>query len=197
MPDRPGPMRTRQTLARARPRDRILAAATKLFLEEGIQAVGINRIIAEADVALMTVYRQFGSKDELVAAALEQWSDQRLHWLTDWLDRCGDDPQARFTGLWDAMEDWLHSKELHGSLVANATVELRGKPRHPAHEQIAEHRMAMRLLLENLAKLVGASDPVALAAQLHILIDAVEVGWPADAANVRALADAALAASLP
>jgi AcrR family transcriptional regulator len=189
-------MRSSQTLAPARPRDRILATATRLFLKEGIQAVGISRIIAEADVALMTVYRQFGGKDELVAAALEQWSDQRLHWLTDRLDQCGDDPQARFTGLWDAIEEWLDSEEFCGSLVANATAELRSKPHHPAHETIAAHRTAMRQLLENLAKLVGATDPAALAAQLHILVEGVEMGGgPADAANVRALANAALAAN--
>lgn len=188
-------MRSSQTLAPARPRDRILATATSLFLEEGIHAVGINRIIAEADVALMTVYRQFGGKDELVATVLEQWSDQRLHWLTDRLDQCGDDPQARFTGLWDAIEDWLNSEEFRGSLIANATAELRSKPHHPAHEPIAAYRMAMRQLLEDLATLVGATDPATLAAQLHILVEGVEAGGPADAANVRALANAALAAS--
>jgi AcrR family transcriptional regulator len=184
-----------QTLAPARPRDRILAAATRLFLLEGIQAVSINRIIAEADVALMTVYRQFGGKDELVAAALKRWSDQRLYWLTDRLDQCGDDPQARFRRLWDAIEERLGSAEHHGSLVAIATAELRSKPHHPAHAQIAAHRVAIRRLLENLAELVGATDPAALAAQLHILVEGLEAGGPADTANVRALANAAVAAS--
>jgi AcrR family transcriptional regulator len=111
---------------------RILATATRLFLEEGIQAACIDRVIAAADVALMTVYRQFGGKDELVAAALKQWSDHRLHWLKDRLDQCGDDPQARFTGLWDAIEEWLDSEQFRASLVANAAAELRSKPHHPA-----------------------------------------------------------------
>jgi AcrR family transcriptional regulator len=179
----------------SRPRDRILATATRLFLEEGIQAVSINRIIAEADVALMTVYRHFGGKDELVAAALKQWSDHRLHWLKDRLDQYGDDPQARFTGLWDAIEEWLDSEQVGGSLAANATAELRSKPNHPAHEPIAAHRIAMRQLLENLATLVGATDPAALAAQLHILVEGIEAAGPVDTANARALANAALAAS--
>jgi AcrR family transcriptional regulator len=63
-------MRSSQTLEPSKPRDRILATATRLFPEEGIQAVGINRIVAEAEVALMTVYRQFGG-DELVAAGAQ------------------------------------------------------------------------------------------------------------------------------
>ena len=62
----------------ARPRERILTTATELFQSEGIGAVGVNRIIGQADVAPMTLYRQFGGKDALVAATLEQWS---VHWL--------------------------------------------------------------------------------------------------------------------
>ncbi|HTE68799.1 MAG TPA: helix-turn-helix domain-containing protein, partial [Actinomycetes bacterium] len=88
----------------ARPRDRILSTATTLFHQEGIGVVGVNRIISQADVAPMTLYRQFGSKDALVAATLEQWGTQWLHWLADAMDRRGDDPQDRFDGLWDALE---------------------------------------------------------------------------------------------
>src|SRR5215216_3053386 len=51
----------------ARPRDRILTTATELFRSEGIGVVGVNRIIGQADVAPMTLYRQFGGKDELEA----------------------------------------------------------------------------------------------------------------------------------
>jgi AcrR family transcriptional regulator len=60
---------TSQPTVATTPRDRLLDTATRLFMEEGIRAVGISRIIAEADVAFMTLYRQLGGKDELVAAA--------------------------------------------------------------------------------------------------------------------------------
>ena len=57
-----------------RPRERILVAATRLFADEGIQATSVDRVIAEAGVAPMTVYRHFAGKDELVTATLERWS---------------------------------------------------------------------------------------------------------------------------
>jgi AcrR family transcriptional regulator len=191
---------TSQPTVSASPRHRLLTTATRLFLEEGIRAVGISRIIAEADVALMTLYRQFGGKDELVAAAVEQWSAQWLQWLRDQLDACGDDPDARLEGLWTALDEWLTSKEFRGSLVANAATELRARPDHPARQAIIEHQLAMRQLLEDLAKLAGAADPTALAAQLHVLVEgAVAVAIvdrrSASAPSVRALAKAALAAS--
>jgi AcrR family transcriptional regulator len=182
------------------PRERLLRTATNLLYRDGIQAVGINRIVAEAEVALMTLYRQFGDKDTLVAAALEHWSDQWLHWLADRIDRRGDDPQARFAGLWDALEEWFTSADFHGSFIASAATELRGEPGHPAHRVIERHRSAMRHLLGDLAKAAGAYDADELATHLQVIIDgatsvATVDGTLAPARNARALAAAALAAS--
>src|SRR6266508_3860631 len=104
------PSRRRRTVA-------ILRAAVRLYSAEGIQAVGVNRILAEADVAPNTLYRQFHSKDELVAAALERWSGDWLGWLCDRMDRGGDDLRARLDGLWNALADWFASEGFRGSFV--------------------------------------------------------------------------------
>ncbi len=164
----------------ARPRDRILDAATRLFYDKGIQAVGVNRIIAEADVAPMTLYRQFGGKDELVAATIEQWSSQWLHWLNEQIDQHGDDPRARLAALWDALETWFAGDEFRGSLVDNAASELRSEPDHPAQRAITAH-----------------AD---LAAQLQVILDgAVAVAAAGRGAtvvpSVRTLAETAITAS--
>jgi AcrR family transcriptional regulator len=153
----------------ARPRDRILTTATELFRSEGIGAVGVNRIIDQADVAPMTLYRQFGGKDALVAATLEQWSTQWLHRLQDAMDRRGDDPSDRFDGLWDELDAWFAEDDFRGSFVANAATELRSEPDHPAQVKIVQHRQTLRQLLEDLAKSAGAHDPTVLAAQLQVL----------------------------
>jgi AcrR family transcriptional regulator len=52
-------------------RQRLLDTATRLFYAEGIHAVGIDRIIAEAGVAKATFYNHFPSKDDLVLAYIE------------------------------------------------------------------------------------------------------------------------------
>jgi AcrR family transcriptional regulator len=178
-----------------RPRERILAAATRLFLEEGIQAVGVARIIREARVAQMTPYRQFGGKDGVIVAALEQWCSEWTGWLLDEVDRCGDGPEARFAGLWAALERRFASKEFAGSLVLLAAVELRRVPDHPTWKVIAEHQMAMRQLLEDLVKPLGVADPTTLAARLQLLMEgaaaAATAGMPVGAPGLRALAEAA------
>ena len=181
----------------ARPRERILTTAIALFSAEGIGAVGVNRIIGQADVAPMTLYRQFGGKDALVAATVEQWSVTWLHRLADAMDRRGDDPGDRFDGLWDELEAWFTEDGFRGSFVANAATELRSEPDHPAQSRIVQHRQALRQLLEDLAKVAGAYDPAVLAAQLQVLIDgAVSAAAvdhdPAASTGARALARAAI-----
>ena len=52
-------------------RSRLLDTATRLFYAQGIHAVGIDRIIAEAGVAKATFYNHFPSKDDLVLAYVE------------------------------------------------------------------------------------------------------------------------------
>src|SRR5260370_42220187 len=63
-------MSTESTVERASARERLLAAASDLFYEEGVHTVGVDRIVARAEVAKATLYTLFGSKDGLVRAYL-------------------------------------------------------------------------------------------------------------------------------
>ena len=51
-------------------RDRIVEAASRLFREHGIAAVGLARIMAEAKLTVGTFYTHFKSKEALVREAL-------------------------------------------------------------------------------------------------------------------------------
>ena len=53
-------------------RDRLLDAADRLFYREGVRAVGIDRVLAEAAAAKASLYQHFGCKDQLVASYLER-----------------------------------------------------------------------------------------------------------------------------
>src|SRR5438105_1120555 len=69
---------TASATAEEAPRERLLRTAYDLFAAHGILATGIDRIVAEAGVAKMTLYRYFPSKEDLVLAVLdlreEVWS---------------------------------------------------------------------------------------------------------------------------
>src|SRR6201995_561026 len=59
---------TTPTEGRAPARERLLDAADELFYAEGVQTVGIDRIIERAGVAKASLYNSFSGKEELVAA---------------------------------------------------------------------------------------------------------------------------------
>ncbi|TIS00496.1 MAG: helix-turn-helix transcriptional regulator, partial [Mesorhizobium sp.] len=52
-------------------RQHVVDTAYSLFKRDGFHATGIDRIIAEANIAKMTMYRHFPAKDELIVAVLE------------------------------------------------------------------------------------------------------------------------------
>ena len=143
----------------------------RLFDQEGVAGVGVERITDEADVAQMTLYRHFDGKDELVAAAVDRWSARWLRWLEAAVDGPDDDPGTRFAALWDALAKWFAGEDYRGSFVANAASELRGQPGHPVHHVVAGHHLALRRLLGHLAECAGVDDPAGLVTQLHLLVE--------------------------
>ena len=56
-------------------RERLLETAARIFYAEGINTVGVQRIVEEAGVTLATFYRHFPSKQDLVLAYLQSVHD--------------------------------------------------------------------------------------------------------------------------
>src|ERR1700730_2974422 len=91
-----------RTTEKASPRERLLAAANELFYEEGVNTVGIDRVIARAGVAKASLYNTFGSKDELVRAYLEGRQALRQDRTTRALARC-DTPRERILCVFEVL----------------------------------------------------------------------------------------------
>ena len=189
-----GVVRTSAQTERESPRDRLLTAASKLFHEMGIQATGVDAIIAEAGVAKATFYRHFPAKDDLVVAWLR---DPR----TRWFDRVraqaevhGTDPAVLLPRLFDEVGVWLEAEGYRGSAFLNTGVEITARA-HPALAVIIEYLKEVEDYLTGLLAAAGYRDPRRLATQIQALI----VGTISLAvarrsgAHVRAARDAAMA----
>ncbi len=151
-------------------RERILASAYELFSHRGVRAVGVDEIVEHAGVARMTLYRQFGSKDELVLAFLER---RRARWTEAWLqaevEQRATEPAARLLAVFDVFDAWFRAPGFEGCAFINVMLET-ADPAHPARAASVAELAHIRVFLEELARAAGATDPEALARGWHLLM---------------------------
>jgi len=180
-------------------RERLIEAAGRLFGQVGIRAAGIDRILAEAGVAKMSLYKHFSGKDELVVAALHR-KDELFRETFEAMVGSRREPRARFLGVFDALEKWFGRPDFRGCLFLNAAAEL-VEPDCPGREVIAAHKAWVLGRLHGLSVDAGVPDPDSFAAQIMLLFDgaiarAYVTGDPAVAQDGRAAAMALLDGAL-
>jgi AcrR family transcriptional regulator len=185
---------------RRSPRERLLEAAGELFYAEGVQSVGIDRVIERAGVAKASLYSTFGSKEELVGAYLDQRHElmmERLRAAVDAAD--ANDPVARILAVFDAQAERFPAPDYHGCAFVAAASEA---PRDGRINGAARaFRRELRELFTALATDAGAPDPPFLANQLQLIYDGASAAANLDrnaaiAAPARAAAASLIAASI-
>jgi AcrR family transcriptional regulator len=182
-------------------RDRILATATELFYEHGIRAVGVDLVVKEAGVAKTSLYRHFGTKDDLIVAFL-RYMDQEF-WKT-WDEVTGQHPDDARAELYAQLE-WIGERAgkpgYRGCPQLNIAAEFPDVD-HPARKFAKEHKRELRRRLRVIAKKLKCSAPDVLAGQLAVLINGAFVSTPMYERGeatmlLRRAADALLAANAP
>ena len=151
------------------PRERVLDSAARLFYREGIRAVGVDRIAADANVSKMTLYRHFPTKDDLVVAVLRA-RDEPARAALSAASRTAATPRDRLLAGFTMLEPWFTGRGFRGCPFMNASLEL-ADPGHPARRVASEHKVATRDQFSALAREAGVADPDALADQLAVLFD--------------------------
>src|SRR5258706_12204973 len=163
--------------ARRSARDRLLAAAQELFYKEGINTVGIDRVIERAGVAKASLYDVFGSKDELIRAYLVARHEARQKNFQEKLAKY-ENPRDRVLGVYDVMAELAVQSNFGGCSFIRASAEVR--PESAARSVCNESRAWLRGLFIDLVKDAGAADPESLAEQLLILYDGASVATRMD-----------------
>ncbi len=154
--------------------ERILRAASELFYEEGIRAVGVDTIVEHAEVAKMSLYKNFGSKDELVAAYLCARDERWRAWFEDAIECRAGSPRERLLAVFDAYGEWMERESPRGCAFINAFAEL-ADPAHPAREVAWEQKGWMLQYLAKLAFDAGVEEPEELAERLFMLLEGATV----------------------
>jgi AcrR family transcriptional regulator len=158
----------------APPRERILNAARELFYRHGIRAVGVEAIAEAAATNKMTLYRHFGSKDELIAAYLTQLAKEGDEvWESLARDYPGD-PNAQLEGWVRYVENVLTDGGERGCAIANAAVEMR-ELEHPARQIVDDYKTRKRNRLVNLFRDAGYAEPDQLADEVFLLFEGARI----------------------
>jgi AcrR family transcriptional regulator len=151
-------------------RTRILDAAEELFFTGGIAATPIDAVIDHADVSAATLYRGFGSKDGLVAAALARRHEV---WLETWdaRVRAATDERSRLLAVFDALDDFSATPMGSRWCAVLGTAAEYTDPPEPVRIAVETDADAYLTRLRALAEpLVGADRAPELAADLLLLV---------------------------
>jgi AcrR family transcriptional regulator len=166
-------MAARDTQAAGRSRsgrDRILDAAYGLFSRAGVRAIGVDTITAEADVAKMTLYRNFASKNDLALAFLtlreERWTKG---WVQAEVQERADTPAAQLLTIFEIFSEWFARDDFEGCAFITSLLEF-DDPADPVRQACVLHLANIRAFVCELATAAGVADPERFAAQWHILM---------------------------
>lgn len=119
-------------------RARLLSTAGRIFYAEGIRAVGIDRVIAEAQVTRATLYRHFPGKDDLILAYLRD-ADLAIRAQADAALGAGLTPADTLRAITGAIIGGIQSPGFRGCAFLNAAAEY-PSPEHPVHQAVLDHR---------------------------------------------------------
>jgi AcrR family transcriptional regulator len=148
------------------PRERILKTAGRLFYEEGYRAIGIDRVIAEADVAKATFYKHFPSKDDLIVAWIKGAEQMSLSQLP---------PANTATPLFDYMDMMIgiaRQTWCMGCTFQGAASEFSDTV-HPVHAAALDVKRNVIAELIKRAEAQRLSDPHKSAEMMFLLLEGV------------------------
>ncbi|MFI2376190.1 TetR/AcrR family transcriptional regulator [Streptomyces sp. NPDC018964] len=147
-------------------RARLLSTATRIFYAEGIHSVGIDRVIAEAQVTRATLYRHFSGKEELVLAYLDQ-ADRGIREQVATARASGGSAADGVRAVARSITEGIRSPGFRGCAFLNAVAEY-PDPAHPVHRAVLTHRQWFLDTVTDLLAQTG--DAPAEAAGRHLVM---------------------------
>jgi AcrR family transcriptional regulator len=174
-------------------RERLLAAADELFYENGINTVGIDRVIERAGVAKASLYDCFGSKDELVRSYLQARSEARQARIKERLSHY-ETPEEKILGIFDLLGEIAAQPGFRGCAFVRAGADASSSDRV---KTVCEESRAFILgKFTDLAREAGVSEPELLGKQLVLLYDGASIAAHLDGNRNAVTTARALAAQM-
>jgi AcrR family transcriptional regulator len=155
-------------------KQRLLEVADELFYAEGINTVGIDRIIAQASVTKATFYKQYGSKDALIIEYIHGRDRQAREQLESLVADASDAGKA-LEGYVAAIVSEIDAPGFRGCAFINAAAEF-SNPNHPVRRAVLAHREWLTESLDDLLRETKHPFPGNAADELLMLRDGAMAG---------------------
>lgn len=152
-------------------RERILNTARDLFYAQGVQAVGVDTVVAQSGAAKTSLYRWFPSKDALIVAVLEKEAEERWSgWDHTAAKHAAESPRERLRAHLRGIVRYVTGPNYRGCPFMNVTAEF-ADPNHPARAVALEIMHELRRRVRVLVDALEVRSPEELTEQLVMLID--------------------------
>ncbi|MFG2576709.1 TetR/AcrR family transcriptional regulator [Streptomyces sp. NPDC048481] len=156
------------TDAKPSPRERLLEAAATLTYRDGV-GIGVDALCKAAGVSKRSMYQLFESKDELLAASLEERAAAYAATLLPPADD-GRPPRERIMHVFDQLVTQAGEPGFQGCRYLAVQVELKDQ-NHPASRVAHRVKESLTAFFRGEAERGGAGDPDLLARQLILVFD--------------------------
>jgi AcrR family transcriptional regulator len=151
-------------------KNKVFAVAADLFYRKGIHSVGVEEIVRQADVAKISLYRSFASKDDLVVAYLEDRSRTFLRQWDEAFDRYRDNPKAQLRAIMTYIAERTTNKGYRGCPFINFCAEFPNAS-HPGRRVAQATKQALHDRFLRLAEALRVPRPRQLADSFLLLVE--------------------------
>ena len=149
---------------------RVFEAARDLFYHRGIRAVGVDEIVCKAGVTKPSLYRAFASKDDLIAACLEESGREARAALKAVFEQVGDQPRDQLRAMVRHFAAKIAAPDFRGCPMSNTAVEI-PEPGHPGRAVLESCKADLRETIVEITRQLDIERPEELADGLVLIIE--------------------------
>ena len=172
-------------------KERIIEAASDLFYFNGYNQTGINEILKVSGASKDSMYRHFGSKEDIAVTYLKE---RHITWVGDLLSYTESKKtnKEKLIGSFDYLNNWLVNVEFRGCSFQNIFSDL-PLDQQKIKDQVVLHKNELRVLIHNLLKddrNLSKEEVSSLGDQILVLMEGAIIlsqiqkdSWPITAAK--------------
>lgn len=150
-------------------REDILITAGKLFNKYGFVNVGVDRIISESQVAKMTFYKHFPSKDNLMEECLIERDKLFREGILRSISISKTDGLSKLRSIFDWYSEWFKQEDFFGCMFVKASDEL--LPDSALERIIIEHKSWLLETIQSILNTMDVKNDELIARQIRLFLD--------------------------